>query len=77
MACHTYKQRHCFSANVQIPDITFCIHQILYVGIKSYEYAMYSVLPLSCFVGIGQWWPSHPIVGGKVGEWHVPSKLQW
>ena len=35
------------------------------------------VLPLSCFAGKGQWRPSHPVVGGKVGEWHVPSKLRW
>jgi len=35
------------------------------------------VLPLSCFVGKGHWQPSHPIVGGKVGEWQEPYELRW
>ena len=42
IACHNLNEHHCFPYLYKWPIITLCIHQILYIGIKSYEYAMYS-----------------------------------
>ena len=42
IACHTLNEYHCFTQPYKCLIITLCIHQILDVGIKSYEYAMYS-----------------------------------
>ena len=42
IACHILNEHHCFMHLYKYLIITICIHLILYVGIKSYEYVMYS-----------------------------------
>ena len=42
IACHTLNEYHCFPHLYKGLITTLCIHQISYVGIKSYKYAMYS-----------------------------------
>jgi len=41
IACHLRNAR-CFSTNIQIPNNTFASTKLLYVGIKSCEYEIYS-----------------------------------
>ena len=42
IACHNINEHHCFPHLYKYLISTLCIHQILYVGIKSCEYTMYS-----------------------------------
>jgi hypothetical protein len=42
ITCHILNEHHCFTHLYKYLIITLFIHQILYVGIKSCEYAMYS-----------------------------------
>ena len=42
ISCHILDELDCFPHSHKYPIITLCIHQILCVGIKPCEYAMYS-----------------------------------